>query len=370
LGKVENAAVEDGFVIDFDTGALTARTQDYRPADRDYLASTIKQIVAAGNAADADLVSAVNLVEGTENPEPPPGSLTSTLGVLDDNKNRVLSPRENQELAFREVFGHAPTTPADWHTAAMLDPHTYDPKYKGGDSDIRVARIEPHPGKGQVQINAFIPGEKVWNFGKDLGDNRGFDRNASPEHSRVSMLVDYDNGVVIHRQNPSVNADTGAVAVGTNPDVSIKQKGDVLNIQYESADGFMPGGLFSGQASFHTVKGDIALQPTDSGIKVGGTVTNFPALEIYHGDDTLVRYMPSLGYNEAGPLLQLPMTHTEGDASLVSQFHVPTVAGRGEIPMATPRNTARTRGSHPDCPGRVRRWTTPTLRSGLSLQRR
>ncbi|QDF72372.1 hypothetical protein [Mycobacteroides chelonae] len=260
------------------------------------------------------------------------GGLTHELGWL----NRGLTPKEGQEAAFQHVFGRAPTTPADWKTAAMLNPHNYDPKYKGVDSDIKVAKIEPQPGKGQVQINAFIPGEKVWNFGKDRGDNRGFDKNASPEHSRVSMMVDYENGVVIHRQNPSVNADTGAVAVGTNPDISVKQRGAALNIQYESADGFLPGGLTSGQATFHTVKGDIALVPTDSGLNIGGTVTSFPALEIYHGDDTLVRYMPSLGYNEAGPLFQLPLTHNEGDSSLVNQFHVPTVAARGDIPIATP----------------------------------
>ncbi|WP_157931313.1 hypothetical protein [Mycobacteroides abscessus] len=336
LSKIENEAA-DKFSIDYTTGEVTPKTDQHGAKDQAAeLAAGIKRAVDEGNAADTLLTHAVNLADGSEKPASLPLSMTGILGVLDANKDRILSPKENQELAFRNVFGHAPTTPADWHTAAMLDAHNYDPKYKGVESDIKVAKIEPQPGKGQVQINAFIPGEKVWNFGKDRGDNRGFDRNASPEHSRVSMLVDYDNGVVIHRQNPSVNADTGAVAVGTNPDISVKQRGDTLNLQYESADGFLPGGLFAGQATAHTVMGDISLQPTDSGMKIGGTITNFPALEIYHGDDTLLRYMPSLGYNEAGPLLQLPMTHVEGDPSLANQFHVPTVAGRGEIPMATP----------------------------------
>ncbi|MEC4842612.1 hypothetical protein R2360_25340 [Mycobacteroides chelonae] len=291
---------------------------------------------AAEQHASELINRAVNALSGNFNPLaqglPMVGGMTQVLGLL----GRVLSPQENQENAFRNVFGRAPRTPADWKTAAMLDPHNYDPKYKGVESDIKVAKIQPQPGLGQVQINAFIPGKEVWNFGKDRGDNRGFDKNASPEHSRVSMMIDYDNGVVIHRQNPSVNAETGAVAVGTNPDVSVKQKGSALNIQYESADGFLPGGLASGQASFHTVKGDIALVPTDSGLQIGGKVTNFPALEIYQGDRALVQYMPSLGYNQAGPLLQLPMSHAEGNASLVDQFHVPTVAARGEIPMATP----------------------------------
>ncbi|GLE57363.1 hypothetical protein NJBCHELONAE_26720 [Mycobacteroides chelonae] len=336
LSKIEDEA-QGKFSIDYATGAVTPLSK--KPADAQQaseLEAGIRRAVQDGDAADATLTHAVNLADGDEKPASLPMSMTGILGVLDANQGRIMSPRENQEVAFLEVFGRAPTTPADWHTAAMLDPHNYDPKYKGTESDIKVARIESQPGKGQVQINAFIPGEKVWNFGKDRGDNRGFDRNASPEHSRVSMLVDYDNGVVIHRQNPSVNADTGAVAVGTNPDISIKQKDDTLNIQYESADGFLPGGLFSGQASMHTVKGDIALMPTDSGIKLGGSITNFPALEIYHGQETLLRYMPSLGNNEMGPLLQLPMTHNEGDTSLVTQFHAPTVAGRGEVFLPSP----------------------------------
>ncbi|QST89656.1 hypothetical protein [Mycobacteroides abscessus] len=332
LSKIENEA-RGKFSIDYATGAVKPLSDKPEAAQQAAeLTDAIKRAVADGDAADATLTHAVNLADGDEKPSSLPVSMTGILGELD----RIKSPRENQEFAFREVFKRAPTTPADWHTAAMLDAHNYDPKYKGVESDIKVAKIEPQPGKGQVQINAFIPGEKVWNFGKDRGDNRGFDRNASPEHSRVSMLVDFDNGAVIHRQNPSVNADTGAVAVGTNPDVSVKQKGNALNIQYESADGFLPGGLISGQGSFHTVKGDIALVPTDSGIQVGGTVTSFPALEIYHGDQAAVQYMPSLGHNEFGPLFQLPMSHSEGDASLVNQFHVPTAAARGDIPIATP----------------------------------
>ncbi|SKM85024.1 hypothetical protein [Mycobacteroides abscessus] len=212
LGKVENEAGSN-FSINYATGEVTPKTD--KPGAKNQaseLTAGIKRAVDEGNAADTLLTHAVNLADGTEKPESLPMSMTGILGVLEANKGRVLSQSENQELAFRNVFGHAPTTPADWHTAAMLDTHNYDPKYKGVESDIKVAKIEPQPGKGQVQINAFIPGEKVWNFGRDRGDNRGFDKNASPEHSRVSMLVDYDNGLVIHRQNPSVNADTGAVS--------------------------------------------------------------------------------------------------------------------------------------------------------------
>lgn len=331
LSKVENEA-QGQFSIDYTTGAVTPKSD--KPGAKDQaadLAAGIKKAVAEGDAADATLTHAVNLADGTENPPSLPMSMTGILGVLDANKDRVLSQAENQELAFREVFKRAPTTPADWHTAAMLDTHNYDPKYKGVDSDIRVAKIEPHPGKGQVQINAFIPGEKVWNFGHDRGDNRGFNKNASPEHSRVSMLVDYDNGVVIHRQNPSVT-DTGEVAAGV-PNVYVNElKDGTINLRYNSADGFMPGGLPVAEITAHEVRGNIVIQPGESGFRVGGTISGFPATEIYHGQDVIAQYMPSLGYNEWGPTKQLPSTAYIGDQSLLTPFQSPTTApGHGMV---------------------------------------
>lgn len=256
------------------------------------------------------------------------GSLTQVLGIV--RAPKVLTPQDNQEIAFRNVFGHAPTTPADWNTAAMLDTHNYDPKYKGTDSDVRVAKIEPHPGKGQVQINAFIPGDKVWNFGKDLGDNRGFDKKASPEHSRVTMLIDYDNGVVVHRQNPSVT-DTGKAAAGV-PNVYVNElKDGTINLRYNSADGFMPGGLPVAEITAHEVRGNIVVQPGESGFKVGGTISGFPATEIYHGQDTLAQYMPSMGYNQWGPTVQLPSTAFIGDQTLLAPFQTDAVTGHGQV---------------------------------------
>lgn len=330
LKKIEDEA-QGKFSVNLDTGEVTPRTD--KPGAKDQaaeLAAGIKRTVEEGNAADALLTHAVNLADGDEKPASLPMSMAGILGVLDANKDRILSPKENQELAFRDVFKRAPTTPADWHTAAMLDPHNYDPKYKGVDSDIRVAKIEPHPGKGQVQINAFIPGAKVWNFGKDLGDNRGFDKNASPEHSRVSMLVDYDNGVVIHRQNPSVT-DTGKAAAGV-PNVYVNElKDGTVNLRYNSADGFMPGGLPVAEITAHEVRGNIVIQPGESGFNVGGTISGFPATEIYHGQDILAQYMPSMGYNEAGPTVQLPTTAYIGDQTLLSPFQTNSVTGHGQV---------------------------------------
>lgn len=56
--------------------------------------------------------------------------------------------RQNEIDAFKQVFGREPTSAADWETAAALDPHSYDPKYKGVGPQIKVVKIRPVPGQG------------------------------------------------------------------------------------------------------------------------------------------------------------------------------------------------------------------------------
>ncbi|QNG20944.1 hypothetical protein G4H71_08940 [Rhodococcus triatomae] len=50
--------------------------------------------------------------------------------------------------AFAEIFGRPPVSLTDWETARVLDPNSYDPKYRGVDPEIRVARIDPVTGRG------------------------------------------------------------------------------------------------------------------------------------------------------------------------------------------------------------------------------
>ncbi len=66
-----------------------------------------------------------------------------------------------------------------------------------------VGRIEPVPGQGIVRMGLYIPAGEVVNFPhNDLGDDRGEDQTFDPERTRVSLYVDYENGLVIARQNP------------------------------------------------------------------------------------------------------------------------------------------------------------------------
>lgn len=319
LSKIENEA-QGKFAIDYTTGAVKPLSDKPEAAQQaGELAAGIRRAVADGDAADATLTHAVNLADGDEKPSSLPMSMTGILGELD----RIKTPRENQELAFREVFKRAPTTPADWQTAAMLDPHNYDPKYKGVMSEVSAAKIDPQPGKGVVQVNAFIPGQRVWNFGHDKGDNRGFNANALPEQARGNLLIDYENGLVVARDNPSVSVESGNVAVH-KPEVSVVQgPGGAVNVKWDMADGFLPGGADMGKLSMHSVAGEMVVKPGDNGgYQIGGHMSDFPAYEVYGNGQAIYQYMPSYGYDEQGPLVQLMGDHEFGNPGLLDQFHV------------------------------------------------
>ncbi|MCV7194937.1 hypothetical protein [Mycobacterium angelicum] len=241
--------------------------------------------------------------------------------------------RRNQIEAFKKVFGREPVSVSDWDTAAALDPHSYDPKNLGAPPNIVVGRIKPVPGQGVVRTNMFIPGRDVWDpklgwppYDNNLGDNRGFSPTVDPEGSRVSVLVDYENGIIVARQNPSVNADTGQVRVGT-PSISATQQsnGSVL-INYNAADPFSPGGEGPAKAIPISVNGTLAIAPSPSGPHVGGNITTFPAMEIYSDRPgamgvPLLQSWPSFTDDASGPLVGLPFHKTVGDYSIVTGFN-------------------------------------------------
>lgn len=263
--------------------------------------------------------------------------------------------RQNQINAFTKLFGRPPRSAADWQTAAALDPHSYDPKNQDKPPNIVVGHINPVPGQGVVRINMFIPGRAVWDPQIDwpvvhdnLGDNRGFSPTAGPEESRVSIYVDYENGVIVARQNPSVDEVTRKVRVGT-PSISAVQKsnGAVL-IKYSAADPFSPGGENLAKSIPFDVNGSLAIQPTADGPRVGGTVTNFPALEIYNdrpGEETakLVQSWPLFEERAGGPLLGLWWHRTVGDSALEPSFNdqypaprIPGLPHGGQLPPVAP----------------------------------
>jgi hypothetical protein len=342
--KVQRMADTWGLTIHVDTGEISymdpgtpeKRAEMERRAD--IVEAEIRSLITRANAADADLASAIRGAAGQETPAQiydklddgaPPKE--SRPGEAEPEANRTY----NQMKAFEKVFGHAPLSSADWTTAAALDPHSYNAKNGGVPPEIVVGRIEPVPGQGVVRTNFFIPSEDVVNpqpfmppgfHEMNLGDNRGFSPTAGPESSRVAVVVDYENGIIVTRQNPSVNATNGEILTG-HPDVTATQQsnGSVL-LHYNTADPHAFGGEGVSKGVPISVNGTLGIQPGANGPTVGGEVTTFPAVEIYGqrpglDQTTLLQSWPSFADEEMGPLGGLWAHKTVGDYGIVTGFN-------------------------------------------------
>jgi hypothetical protein len=235
--------------------------------------------------------------------------------------------RHNQIEAFKQVFGREPTSAADWETAAALDPQTYDPKFNGAKSEVRVVRIRPVPGQGVVRVSQWIAQRDVTGFPpwkRDLGNNRGANPNFDTEDTKVTTYIDYANGIVVLRQNPSVEetstGGSGEVKVGI-PKGSVTQLPDgSVRIRYDAGNPFAPGISADpkGPLVDHrvTVNGDLVFSPGAGGVEVNGTRTNYPSLEVYQdrpdGTTQTVLIDPARSGSSDGPMLNLPRHHDVG----------------------------------------------------------
>lgn len=235
--------------------------------------------------------------------------------------------RHNQIEAFKQVFGRDPSSAADWETAAALDSQTYDSKFSGAKSEIRVVRIRPVPGQGVVRVSQWIEQRDVTSSltgNRDLGNNRGADQHFDPEDTKVTTYIDYENGIVILRQNPSVEeTPTGApgtVKVGT-PKGSVTQLADgSVRIKYDAGNPFAPSitadtnGPFAGHTI--TVNGDLVFTPGPEGVHVNGTRTDYPSLEAYQdfpgGSTRTLLIDPAQSTSSVGPMFNLPFHHDVG----------------------------------------------------------
>jgi hypothetical protein len=154
-----------------------------------------------------------------------------------------------------------------------------------------------------VPTNLFVPGEEAWNpdltgavSGHCFGDNHGFNPNTGAENSRVVLPADYDNALVIARQNPSVDTGSGQVKVGT-PHINVSQNPNgSTHVEYRAIDPFSPGGEEIALASPWTVNGELVVKSTADGPIAAGIVSDFPAVEIYHhgvdGTSEMAKIMP------------------------------------------------------------------------------
>lgn len=252
---------------------------------------------------------------------------------LDDRWKTDADRAGNQREAFNRVYGRDPVSDNDWRMAAALDPHSYDPKYHGVPPEIVAGRITPQPGKGVVRSNMFIPADHVYNIPKDwkditdrrfrpdnVGDNRGPSANADVEASRVSMFVDYDNGMVVVRQNPTsaVDGQRGGAAAAV-PNVYVAQAPDGrLTIDYNAHDAYeLPLATWGGA----TVNGRITFDPhADGTIALGGSTTIYPSMETYQYRDgaapAQLQWTPANSGSPWGPSMGLERHHWIGDTSI------------------------------------------------------
>jgi hypothetical protein len=258
----------------------------------------------------------------------------------------------NLEL-FRSVAGHDPATPQDWRTTATLDPSFGEP---GVQSIVGAAKIAPKAGEGQVYGDAFIQDRAVLGVPphmEHLGDNRGFDPSVGPEKSRVSFMVDYDNGVAIVRQNPTHATDGAA---GVHPaQVGVEQDptGSV-RLRLKATNGLISEGF--GDLG-ESVRGDFIVDPNGGphGIpSVDGKVTQFPSWEAYSSrmgqpPTTVLQRQQNPG-GPVGPALNLPLPSVDvGQQPQVrdqwlAQYHreqVDLAQARGSGPPVPPYNVAR-----------------------------
>jgi hypothetical protein len=311
------------------------------------LQHTLSDILGAADVIDDTLATAIDMADGD-------APIPAIPGPPQQAKDRL----QHQIDAFTGVFDRPPSSAADWETAAELDPHSYEDKNAGAEPHIVLGRITPVAGQGVVRANLFIPSATVkaptlshWPpFDDNAGDERGFDATAGPEHARIAVEVDYDNGLVVVRQNPSVNATTGGVKTGT-PTVKVAQRGDgSVYLDYAAADPFSPGGEALAKQTF-CVKGQFVVAPGGSTPRLGGTVTSFPAFEVYHDravggggsptSTTTVAQMWPANTGQWGPDLGLPWTRGVGDTRVLSEFVGPAMP---TVPLPT---TQLAPGPHP-----------------------
>ncbi len=316
-------------VIAPDTGYMTEDAAAKTAQKMARLQGEIATVLAAGEAVDSDLARVIAYGTGGTPPvrDPWPAGPIRT----GDGPER----EHNQRNAFQAMFERQPTSPSDWRTAAALDPHSYLPLAKGYPPDIVVGRIAKVPAAGVVQTNAFIntataPSGLLTN----AGDNRGFDPAALPDTSRVTLLIDYENGIVVARQYPSIRLDDGAVLTG-RPDIGVAQEGNgKVHIKFNAADPFTPVLGENTKLAGISVNGDLFYKPTpDGGILVGGTTGCYPAWEVNHyaPDGTATAALQEMPIAD-NPLLLAAPGRGMGDLQLPYEFNnvFPTLPGMGE----------------------------------------
>jgi len=333
--KICRMADRWGITIDVATNEIVppnpppSRPDDIAELERrmDIIHNELVELLGRASNADRDLAAAIDGALGTLSPDEVNRELHDDATIAEQQDGLSGQRKANQSAAFQRVFGREPVSPSDWSTAAALDPTTYDPEFRGTESQIQVVRIDPKPGQGVVRVSQFIAQRDVTGFPpwtRDTGNDRGPNAHFDPEDTKVTTYIDYENGIVVMRQNPSImqNSDgsPGEVRVAS-PTGSVKQLADgSVRIKYDSANPFAPEisksptGPMTGHTE--TVNGDLVFTPGPTGVTVNGTRTDYPSMEVYQdapdGTTHTVLIDPAQSGRSWGPAVNLPFHHDIG----------------------------------------------------------
>ncbi|MDL9938948.1 hypothetical protein QSJ18_19560 [Gordonia sp. ABSL1-1] len=285
------------------------------------LVALAREFHLADSLASLDLYESMNTLEG----------LTPVSAGTTTRDQRSFD-------IFLSQFGREPKTPVDFATATALNPETSNRIYKDHQSNVIVIPINPVPGGGVVRVGQFIQERDVSNLtwknpaARNAGDNRGPDINFDPQNARVTTYIDYENGVVIMRQNPSVRIDEHGIAKDQetgSPKGTVYQAPDgSVAVTYEAADPIGLGGETSRIGM--GVNGTIVATPGVDGAAptVGGFRTDYPWMEVHHtsvdgAQSTVTVDRPQgLGTGSSvGPALNLNRYHEFGPESESGDAH-------------------------------------------------
>ncbi len=188
LTKIEQDAAKGKFKIDMSTGKVTPPIGDYDKSELDYLTNTLKQIMQAGDAANADLAAAVKAAKELPDPSSAaaqalPTTPTSTVkpGGAFGGVDNLVAPKPDGDPGATKAAAAGADTQAnykEWYpkTAAPAgDKLTMDPT-KAGTLTGSMGAME----KNRPPDTPYKPA-----FGEGVGK-----RIAAGINGRVDGLVD------------------------------------------------------------------------------------------------------------------------------------------------------------------------------------
>lgn len=305
-------------------------------------------ILGQATVVDEELAQAIDMADG-DVPIPhgtPTIDRVGPDGLTPEQVSKDAGQEKNQRDAFSQVYGRDPVSANDWRMAEGLDPHTYDPRFGGTESNVVVGRFTPIPGAGVYRQNMYIPGPEVQNLEVNkrgvphmVGDNRGPSPVAPAEASRVSLFVDMEHGIVVARQNPTMSTDRVDAGTGIPKVNAIQGDNGALTISYTAADPFEPGPA----KPIINVNGTMNIVPMGNGnIAVGGDITQYPSTEAYQykPDGTTTQLFDrQVTTDQSGAAIGLLLPNTHIGASLPDlpqPWVSPTQAGPAGSPQLIP----------------------------------